>query len=1251
MSISHIDRFDEKTLVWISTHSCTMGKYNFETRKMRVLLENLNRPVSVRVRESSVYVLEEGEKGEGEGRLIKYDMNSGYVCIMITQLFNARGLYVSENHDVIFSQSRDETRLPEASEKCSISSIQCISDVLKRVFCFAYGTRENDETIRKRYFGDAAYASTYRALYYERPEFPTFQACAILSRRFVKHNEQNTFRRRICNKARVRILRLSGRYVKRCKPHGVNLSLQSKVETLLEREMFVVRDVEKPFRPLRDLFVLDNVLFVSFHDNIKAYSINNNMSKIELPSSFKGLSNPNRVHVSGAKIFSCNDKNLVVKSLIQSSCKVIVSFSHNVQSSFSVSAVRYDRDHVVRQRRRRKRGPENDDDEKFYIIFVALQERRDLVRIAIRVSSSTITVLSPEEAKHIFPASKTEDDDMKLGLTSVLGLVKQHQSEKEHSNQDSETSSQKKKVQVVVRCRPLLDHECSRGDRAAIRAKTGSRKVMVLSDVAGTRRKLFHFDRVFGSETKQKDFYNKAFASSVMHVLDGHNCTIIAYVLFCFFLALCNEFVFWIGFHVTLTHTTQSHTLERIYTQTHTHTYTDMGRLGQVRHFRWKVKTVKLSTARKRVFYLELYIQCLVFLKVQMSRFVLKCLISRCTCSFLFSLSLLFNLTHHHLNNHLNRYRETIRDLLSPPNLTAEGKQKAFSSVSVKKEGADEDNFLHRDQESYAKSVTRIRELVSKMNNTTTSTTPKRLHVVCRGDASKLEGGNIRVDIPGLTKVHVKSPDEVFEVLRCTALLRRSAPTKMNSRSSRSHSVLTLNVTQGNHRTGRLRVVDLSGTEDIKQSGSVGMRAKEAMSINQGLLAIGRVIKAVAARKPFVPYRDSILTRLLRDSFGGTAISTLLLTVSPREEDLKSTMSTLEYVSLCILKITYLLILLSFTLLNYTPSTYSLHRYARSARHVHQDEDQEKNNENDNVVKVENSMMEMEEIEEEEEEEEKEEEKNVKIENPHHKRWKLPSRPPLHRVPWKSSIPLRDNRGVRHRFVPPGTSLLLHAQALEWCKQEFLSSGNVLSERARDALTEIFTRFDVKKCGELSNEHIKELSMVLNTTGQLMTRQDEEDLGRRVVLRLERFLDFFCSRVKADPVGVQNFLERMGYTMGLVRKEGTFFRAREGKKGLPFQVRRERRHAIASGTNRVKRHLKESVRDKQARDPAMNIWKWVEVRRNNFSLRRPKTASAALGRGISTRNLIDDSAKASVVSFRPISSDGRRHDGKRCPPT
>ena len=122
MSISHIDRYDEKTLIWISTNSGTMGKYDVETSQCHVLLENLKRPISVRVRDSSVYVLEEG-KTEREGRLIKYNMDSGYVCIMLTRLCNARGMYVTSNHDVLFSEAEDETALPDPTETCTLSSI------------------------------------------------------------------------------------------------------------------------------------------------------------------------------------------------------------------------------------------------------------------------------------------------------------------------------------------------------------------------------------------------------------------------------------------------------------------------------------------------------------------------------------------------------------------------------------------------------------------------------------------------------------------------------------------------------------------------------------------------------------------------------------------------------------------------------------------------------------------------------------------------------------------------------------------------------------------------------------------------------------------------------------------------------------------------------------------------------------------------------------------------------------------------
>ena len=101
------------------------------------------------------------------------------------------------------------------------------------------------------------YTSTYRELYYERPCFPVHEACSILSKRILQHNEQNTFRRRVQNEAHVRISRLEGRFVKKCKPQGLNLSLQRRVEVLMERKISIVRDAEKPFRPIRDMFVRD----------------------------------------------------------------------------------------------------------------------------------------------------------------------------------------------------------------------------------------------------------------------------------------------------------------------------------------------------------------------------------------------------------------------------------------------------------------------------------------------------------------------------------------------------------------------------------------------------------------------------------------------------------------------------------------------------------------------------------------------------------------------------------------------------------------------------------------------------------------------------------------------------------------------------------------------------------------------------------------------------------------------------------
>ncbi|EFN80436.1 osmotic avoidance abnormal protein 3 isoform X2 [Harpegnathos saltator] len=158
----------------------------------------------------------------------------------------------------------------------------------------------------------------------------------------------------------------------------------------------------------------------------------------------------------------------------------------------------------------------------------------------------------------------------------------------------------------------------------------------------------------------------------------------------------------------------------------------------------------------------------------------------------------------------------------------------------------------------------------------------------------------------GLREVTVKDATE------CTALVqqgdqrRAAAATKMNAASSRSHAVLTLSLEaiaindddkRGNAiRRGRLHLVDLAGSERQTRTGATGDRLKEAASINLSLSALGNVISALAAGNGrHVPYRDSKLTRLLRDSLGGNARTLMIACVSPSDVDAEETLSTLRY--------------------------------------------------------------------------------------------------------------------------------------------------------------------------------------------------------------------------------------------------------------------------------------------------------------------------------------------------------------------
>ncbi|XP_012135049.2 mitochondrial ribosomal protein S9 isoform X1 [Megachile rotundata] len=159
------------------------------------------------------------------------------------------------------------------------------------------------------------------------------------------------------------------------------------------------------------------------------------------------------------------------------------------------------------------------------------------------------------------------------------------------------------------------------------------------------------------------------------------------------------------------------------------------------------------------------------------------------------------------------------------------------------------------------------------------------------------------ITIHGLEEVRVRNKSEVYKILEKGSERRKTAATLLNSQSSRSHTVFSITVHMKENtidgeevlKTGKLNLVDLAGSENIGRSGAIEKRAREAGSINQSLLTLGRVITALVERAPHVPYRESKLTRLLQESLGGRTKTSIIATISPAAINLEETLSTLDY--------------------------------------------------------------------------------------------------------------------------------------------------------------------------------------------------------------------------------------------------------------------------------------------------------------------------------------------------------------------
>lgn len=164
--------------------------------------------------------------------------------------------------------------------------------------------------------------------------------------------------------------------------------------------------------------------------------------------------------------------------------------------------------------------------------------------------------------------------------------------------------------------------------------------------------------------------------------------------------------------------------------------------------------------------------------------------------------------------------------------------------------------------------------------------------------------------VKDLTEVTVRNYADLMKHMRQGDVSRTTASTKMNDTSSRSHAVFTITLKQIHHdlstdetteRTARIRLVDLAGSERAKSTEATGQRLREGSNINKSLTTLGRVIAALAdpkqggkrKTKDVVPYRDSILTWLLKDSLGGNSKTAMIACISPSDYD--ETLSTLRY--------------------------------------------------------------------------------------------------------------------------------------------------------------------------------------------------------------------------------------------------------------------------------------------------------------------------------------------------------------------
>lgn len=165
--------------------------------------------------------------------------------------------------------------------------------------------------------------------------------------------------------------------------------------------------------------------------------------------------------------------------------------------------------------------------------------------------------------------------------------------------------------------------------------------------------------------------------------------------------------------------------------------------------------------------------------------------------------------------------------------------------------------------------------------------------------------------VENLSQHSVSDYEEIRACMMQGNIERTTASTNMNDTSSRSHAIFTITFIQAGFLNGlpsetvsKIHLVDLAGSERANATGATGQRLKEGAHINKSLVTLGSVISSLAelsnpngSKKFYVPYRDSTLTWLLKDSLGGNSKTIMMAAISPADVNYSETLSTLRYAS------------------------------------------------------------------------------------------------------------------------------------------------------------------------------------------------------------------------------------------------------------------------------------------------------------------------------------------------------------------